>query len=113
MTIYSPTAFSVRHYLQSDAAPIRGRPGRPSSIAPVGSAVKFFLENRVELLGFINFSYTFLCVGGILFVVTFVGFLGALRENRCFLLIYDSMLFILIMGKGRRDSELTVLRRNQ
>ena len=51
-----------------------------------------------------QYSWTFLCVGGILFMVTFVGFLGALRENRCLLLIYDVLLFILIMAKGRRKT---------
>ena len=48
-------------------------------------------------------SWTFLVVGGILFVVTLVGFLGALRENRCLLWIYDITLTILILAKG--DSE--------
>jgi len=62
--------------------------------------------NKVEtafadiIVSLSDFSLTFLCVGGILFAVTFVGFLGALRENRCLLLIYDSLLAILITAKA-------------
>jgi len=62
-------------------------------------------ENNAEaavayiLVYLIDVSWTFLCVGGILFVVTLVGFLGALRENRVCLVIYDFMLCILIAAK--------------
>jgi len=45
-------------------------------------------------------SMALLCVGIVLFIVTFFGFLGALRENRCLLTGYNLLLFLLIIAKG-------------
>ncbi|XP_068617125.1 leukocyte surface antigen CD53 [Brachionichthys hirsutus] len=59
--------------------------------------VNFRMAALTLTLGSFNFANTLLISGIVITCVSFLGFLGALKENRCLLLTYFLLLFILLL----------------
>ncbi|KAG8179294.1 hypothetical protein JTE90_024143 [Oedothorax gibbosus] len=55
------------------------------------------VNNAFEL--FVHLSVVIMVVGGIVFIISFAGCLGALRENTCLLKFYSCFLLLLFLGE--------------
>lgn len=55
------------------------------------------INNAFEL--FVRISIIVMVLGGVVFIISFAGCLGALRENRCLLKFYSYILLVLFLGE--------------
>ncbi|XP_041981470.1 tetraspanin-9-like [Aricia agestis] len=67
----------------------------------LGIAVVVQVTELTDLVpaGITTIPITLLVVGGFIFVTALLGCCGAIRENRCFLMLYAIIIFVLAAGK--------------